>query len=181
MDRASGDSGVVAPNWRWAPSARAMVSVVLTLSVSITASCSAPAHDDGEDLPGGPGAQKSGSGELRTDAEPLTRRFSVLDTPRQVRWMSGTYGNPRNPGPSTYWIDAVVTLEAATVEELVATYSPVPTSDVPDVVNGMGEHLPPGPFHVSPTLDDAFDEGGWWASAYLDPQAATLVLVATGT
>jgi hypothetical protein len=95
--------------------------------------------------------------------------------------MSGTYGSPRNPGPSTYWIDAVVTLDAATAEELVSTCSPAPTSDVPDVVNGMREHLPPGPFHLSAPLDAAFDEGRWSALAYLDPQAATLVLVATGT
>jgi hypothetical protein len=158
-----------------------VVSVVVVLFVSITASCSAPTHNDAEDQLGSPAAQKSGSGELRTDAEPVTTRFSALDAPRQVRWMSGTYGSPRTPGPSTYWIDAVVTLDAATAEELVSTYSPTPTSDVPDVVNGMREHLPPGPFHVSATLDDAFDEGRWWASAYLDPQAATLVLVATGT
>jgi hypothetical protein len=157
------------------------VSVVVALSVSITAACRAPADDDAGDQPGGPAAQKSGSGELRTDTEPLTTRFSVLGAPRQVTWMSGTYGNPRNPGPSTYWIDAVVTLDAATAGELVSTYSPAPTSDVPDVVNGMREHLPPGPFETSAALDDAFDEGRWSASAYLDPQAATLVLVATGT
>jgi hypothetical protein len=155
--------------------------VVAVLSVGLATFCSAPSHDDTEDPPGGPGAQKSGSGELRTDAEPLTTRFSLLDAPLRVRWMSGTYGSPRNPGPSTYWIDAVVTLEVAEVEELVATYSPAPTSDVPDVVNAMEEHLPPGPFHVSPTLDDALGEGGWWVSAYLDPRAATLVLAATGT
>jgi hypothetical protein len=75
----------------------------------------------------------------------------------------------------------VVTLDAATAEGLVSTYSPAPTSDVPDVVDGMREQLPPGPFHLSATLEDAFDEGRWSASAYLDPRAATLVLVATGT
>ncbi|MGH3924653.1 MAG: hypothetical protein ACRDTT_17630, partial [Pseudonocardiaceae bacterium] len=58
-------------------------------------------------------AQKSGSGELRTDEEPLTKRFSVLEAPLEVRWMSGTYGSSRNPGPSTYWIDAVITLDGA--------------------------------------------------------------------
>jgi hypothetical protein len=158
-----------------------LVSVVVALSVSITASCSAPAHNDAEEQLGSPAAQKSGSGELRTDAEPLITRFSVLDAPLQVRWMSGTYGSSRSLGPTDYWIDAVVSLDAATTEELVSTYSPAPTSDVPELVDGMREHRPPGPFCVSATLDDAFYEGGWGASAYLDPQAATLVLVATGT
>jgi hypothetical protein len=155
------------------------VSVVVALCMTITASCGAPAHGDIEDQPGSPVSQKSGSGELRTDAEPLTTRFAILDAPLQVRWMSGTYGHPRNPGPSTYWIDAVIALDAAAAQELMSTYSPAPTSDIPNVVDGMHEHLPPGPFHVSSTLDDAFSQGPWRASAYLDPQAATLVLVAT--
>jgi hypothetical protein len=157
-----------------------MASIVIAVSVSITASCGSPAQSDQDDRPADPPAEKSGSGQLRTDTEPLTRRFSVLNAPARVRWMSGTYGSPRNPGPSIYWIDAVITLDAATAAELVSTHSPAPTSDVPEVVGGMREHLPPGPFHVSRTLDDAFTEGRWSASAYLDPQASTLVLLATG-
>ncbi|HYZ08753.1 MAG TPA: hypothetical protein VE709_09295 [Pseudonocardiaceae bacterium] len=126
-------------------------------------------------------AEKSGSGELRTDKEPLTKRFSVLKTPLEVRWMSGTYGNERNPGPSTYWIDAVITLDGNEINDLTASYSLTPTGQTPSVVDGMKEHLPPGPFQTSDTLNAAFKEGRWWARAYLDPQSNKLVLVATGT
>jgi hypothetical protein len=155
------------------------VSVVAALCVSITASCRAPAENEGGQV--SIEAQKSGSDELRTDEEPLTKRFSVLEAPREVQWMSGTYGNSRNPGPSTYWIDAVITLDDDQIDELTASYSPESTAQTPSVVDGMKEHLPPGPFRTSDTLNAAFKEGRWWARAYLDPQSNKLVLVATGT
>lgn len=126
-------------------------------------------------------AQKSGAGKLRTDEEPLTKRFSVLQAPLEVQWMSGTYGDSRNPGPSTYWIDAVITLDDDQIDDLTAAYSPASTGQTPSVVDGMKEHLPPGPFQTSDTLNAAFKEGRWWARAYLDPQSNKLVLVATGT
>ncbi len=126
-------------------------------------------------------AEKSGSGELRTDAEPLAKRFPVLKAPFEAQWMAGTYGNSRNPGPSTYWIDAVITLDDNQINDLMTSYSPAPSGEAPSVVDGMKEHLPPGPFRTSDALDDAFEEGRWWARAYLDPQSHKLVLVATGT
>ncbi|MGH3916758.1 MAG: hypothetical protein ACRDTC_25595 [Pseudonocardiaceae bacterium] len=126
-------------------------------------------------------AQKSGTGELRTDEEPLIKRFPVLEDPLEVQWMSGTYGDSRNPGPSTYWIDAVITLDDDRIDDLTAAYSPASTDQTPSVVDGMAEQLPPGPFQISDTLNNAFKEGRWWARAYLDPQSNKLVLVATGT
>ena len=126
-------------------------------------------------------AQKSGSGELRTDEEPLTKRFSVLEAPFEAQWMSGTYGDSRNPGPSTYWIDAVITLDEDHIDDLTTAYSPASTDQAPSIVDGMKEYLPPGPFQTSDALNAAFKEGRWWARAYLDPQSNTLVLVATGT
>jgi aryl-alcohol dehydrogenase-like predicted oxidoreductase len=56
--------------------------------------------------------------------------------------MSGTYGNSRNPGPSTYWIDAVITLDDDQIDDLTASYSPESTAQTPSVVDGMKEHLP---------------------------------------
>lgn len=130
---------------------------------------------------GPPAAEKHGTGELRVDPGPLTDRFSALAEPDEVRWMSGTYGDPAAPGPSTYWIDAVVSLEAEEVNAMVDTYAPTPTGETPPVVSGLHEHLPPGPYLTGDALNAAFTEDRWWASAYLDPTAGVLVLVATGT
>lgn len=54
-------------------------------------------------------ARKEGSGEIRTDLTPLIERFPALEDAQSARWLSGTYGGIA-PGPSTYWIDAVVDL-----------------------------------------------------------------------
>jgi hypothetical protein len=129
---------------------------------------------------GEPSATKSGTGELRTDLDPLVKRFPVLSGTEQANWMSGTFGDPRTPGPSTYWIDAVVTLPSGRAAELRASYAPARTSAVPDVVDGLRDRLPPGPFLAGAALDEAFAQEDWSASAYLDERTDQLVLVARG-
>lgn len=125
-------------------------------------------------------AVKSGAGELRTDLEPLLKRFPVLSGAEQAYWMSGRFGDPRVPGPSVYWIDAVITLPPGRAEELRAGYAPARTSTTPDVVAGLRDRLPPGPFLNGAALDEAFAHGSWRASAYLDERSGQLVLVAAG-
>lgn len=125
-------------------------------------------------------AQKNGSGERRTDLRPLTTRFSALGVPESAVWMSGTYGDPGVPGPSTYWIDAVVQLAPATARELRRDYDPPPTDRAPDVVDGLRPGLPDGPLLTSDRLDAAFTEGRFSATAYLAPDSDSVVLVALG-
>ncbi|KJK46844.1 hypothetical protein UK23_22300 [Lentzea aerocolonigenes] len=126
-------------------------------------------------------AEKSGTGELRTDLEPLTKRFTALDDPEHARWMSGTFGSDRAPGPSTYWIDAVVTLSERKIDELKTTYASAPAGKSPEVVEGLRAELPAGAFLTSDRLDQAFSHDKWSAKAYLVPERRVLVLVATGT
>jgi len=64
-------------------------------------------------------AEKSGTGERRNDVEPLVRRFPLLGQPVAAVWYSGTMGSDDAPGPSTYWIDAVVTVDADTAHQIV--------------------------------------------------------------
>lgn len=73
----------------------------------------------------------------RTDLEPLTSRFPDLGDPVSATWQSGTLGDDRTaPGPSTYWIDAAVTVEPEVADSLRAQASsdPGPQMDVVDVV-----------------------------------------------
>ncbi|GAA3461260.1 hypothetical protein J2S66_005039 [Saccharothrix longispora] len=126
-------------------------------------------------------AVKSGTGELRTDLDPLLARFPVLGAPEGARWMSGTYGRADVPGPSTYWIDAVVTLPADRVTGLVSAHHPVAEGREPSVADGLRDALPPGPFLTGEALTSAFSHDRWRATAYLDVGTGTLVLTATGT
>jgi hypothetical protein len=125
-------------------------------------------------------AAKSGTGELRTDLQPLVTRFPVLQAAGGARWMSGTFGRADVPGPSTYWIDAVVALDPAAAERLMTAYAPTAEGRTPDVVDGMRAELPDGPFLTGDALDAAFDHERWHASAFLEPESGELVLVATG-
>lgn len=125
-------------------------------------------------------AAKAGSGELRTELDPLLSRFPVLGTPAGARWMSGTYGRADVPGPSTYWIDAVVTLQPVDAQRIVSTYAPTDEGEEPDVVDGVRADVPGGPFLTGEALDAAFGSERWHASAYLEPESGKLVLVATG-
>ncbi|HEX8865886.1 MAG TPA: hypothetical protein VF821_09545 [Lentzea sp.] len=144
---------------------------VLLIAVS-AAGCQASGNDT---------AEKSGTGELRTDLEPLAKRFPVLDEAEHARWMSGTFGSDRVPGPSTYWIDAVVVLSGSKIDELRSGCAPESAGKSPEVVDGLRGELPGGPFVTGDCLDRAFNHDKWVAKAYLVPDRRTVVLVATGT
>ncbi|MCG8925004.1 hypothetical protein [Lentzea sp. CC55] len=155
------------------------LTAVLLCAV-LTAGCQS-SRGGGTDVRTTESAGKSGTGELRTDLEPLTKRFAALGTPERARWMSGTLGSDRAPGPSTYWIDAVITLPKSEVDELRSAYSPESAGKTPDVVDGLRGELPGGGFLTGDRLDRAFAADRWFAKAYLAPDDRALVLVATGS
>ncbi|MBW4719664.1 hypothetical protein [Saccharothrix obliqua] len=121
---------------------------------------------------------KSGTGELRTDLEPLTKRFPLLSAAEKAEWMSGTLGDGRVPGPSTFWIDAVVTLPESTLARLDKDTRE--TTTPPEVVSGLRDHLPRGPYLTGGSLDEAFTTPTWSATAYLAKNTNTVILVALG-
>lgn len=123
-------------------------------------------------------AQKNGTGELRSDLPPLLKRFPLLGRPERVQWMSGTMGDARVPGPSTYWIDAVVQLQPEHAARLRQQHAPQPGHDAPDVVQALRPLLPPGPYARSAALDAALSQQGFVARAWLSGDH--LVLVALG-
>ena len=123
-------------------------------------------------------ATKTGTGDVRSDLEPLTKRFSALGQPVSATWMSGTLGGDA-PGPSTYWIDAVVELTPDGAAALRST-SPKPTTETPDVEDGVRPALPAGPLLQSEALDAKFAQGSFRAKAYLAADSDTVVLVALG-
>lgn len=99
-------------------------------------------------------AQKSGSGELRSDLLPLTTRFPALARASVATWMSGTMGDDRAPGPSTYWIDAIVTLPSDQISQYEQTYKL--SAGEAAVVGPLQSLLPAGPLVGSADLDRDF-------------------------
>lgn len=161
------------------PAGRAAL-VALCFAAAAIAGCS----DPGAPAPSGTGAAqhapKSGDGVERHDVEPLTTRIPALSGIQEATWFSGTLGGDDVPGPSLYWIDAVVTLSAGEADELRQTLDLATASSAPDVVPELWEHLPVGDLLAGARLDELFSAGGWRTTAYLSATGDELVLVIVG-
>jgi len=160
------------------PRRRAQAAVALTLGL-----CLAPlvgCGDDGGDAGNSAqSAEKVGTGELRTDLQPLTDRFEALGSPVSAEWMSGTFGDERLPGPSTYWIDAIVVLEQGVAAGLRDRYGPSATDERPAVVDELADRVPDD-LTRSDELDAAFSESGFVTRAYLAEGDDVIVLASRG-
>jgi len=127
-----------------------------------------------------PPAEKNGTGELRSDLEPLVDRFGAIGAPLSAVWMSGTTGDDRVPGPTTYWIDAVIILDPATAAALRADFGATLTDESPGVVEGLSENLPAGPLLTSPELSDHTNGGGFGGQAFIAVDSDELVIIKVG-
>lgn len=123
------------------------------------------------------GQSKVGSGETRHDLEPLTKRFPVLAGATDASWLSGELEGSA-PGPTTYWIDAVVTVPEATASTLLAT-DPAPATTTPEVVTPLAGSVPDG-LRTSSALDDLFAQGDFRGTAWVTADGRTVVLTALG-
>lgn len=118
----------------------------------------------------------SGSGEIRHELDPLTDRFPQLAGATSATWMSGTLGDGRAPGPSTYWIDAILTFDEAGYATLRAHSDPQPTTERPELDPGLDPFAPTGPLFRSDALDADFSADERRTRVYLDDDSASLIL-----
>lgn len=148
------------------------ITVIVVAAASLLTACSTPAADP---TPGA-SATRAGTGEMRHDLEPLTDRFPRLTAATDATWMSGTLGDDRVPGPSTYWIDAVVTLDDSDYAALLTETDAQPTTETPVLDPGLEDELPDGPFLRSDALDALFSPDEYRSVVFLDDDARTVVL-----
>jgi hypothetical protein len=139
-----------------------------------------PAEDRSPAMPVASIAEKTGTGQLREDLEPLRKRFPLLGQPVRATWFSGTTGSERVPGPTTYWIDAVLRLPAGQAASLGQQYGlkAAAGAERPEVVPALLEFLPKPPWRTSAALDEALSTQGFVVHAYVSGD--DLVLVALG-
>ena len=82
----------------------------------------------------------------RSDLDPLTSRFPDLGDPVSATWQSGTLGDDRTaPGPSTYWIDAVITVDPEVADSLRSQPSSDSGRDM-DLVDAVADEVGDGDF-----------------------------------
>lgn len=167
-----------------------MVVLMLGCFAALGASCGPAGDAEGDsrnrmqtDSDGsGSEAHTQPSGPMRTDLDPLIRRFPALGAPVTASWQSGVLGNKRVPGPSSYWIDAVVTLQPETARELRSTNSLAPT-DSPKVTEDLRKALPPGPWLAGTQLDRIVSAGGsdaYRTQTFIAKDVDVIVLIAEG-
>ena len=126
-----------------------------------------------------PLAEKNGDGTLRTDLVPLVTRVPRLAAATSALWMGGTLGSDRVPGPSTYWLDAVVALDDATLQE-VSALPGLEVAGSPAVVKGLQASMPEGDLQRSDALDRYFTAPPWYVQAWLAQESKQVVLLVQG-
>jgi hypothetical protein len=126
-----------------------------------------------------PPAPKNGTGEIRQDLAPLTTRFPLLDGVKAALWISGTTGSSTVPGPSTYWIDAIIDLPPGRSTQWRQEFKLTPAPNAPDLASPLDKQLPPPPYEASAALNAAIrGTGGFACTAHLSGD--TLVLSCLG-
>jgi hypothetical protein len=158
-----------------------MAAAVVTAAGLMLGGCAIIPHDSTSRNPESPMTtetpmQRGGTGELRTDLAPLTSRFELLEGAESAAWLSGRMGDDSVPGPSTYWIDAIVTLPEADYQGLLDDYKAIETATPPTVESPLDEQLPDGQFLASPELDAAFSQDTFRSTVHLSADGQTLIL-----
>ncbi|MGA5534048.1 hypothetical protein [Mycolicibacterium nivoides] len=118
---------------------------------------------------------------IRHAPEPLTKRFPEIGKPISATWMSGTLGAQSDsrvtvPGPSVYWIEAIIELEPATTDTLRSKYAPTASGETPNLNGNLRTEVPAGTYLTSTALDTALSNDDWRSIAYLHSGSHTLVL-----
>ncbi len=120
-------------------------------------------------------AVKTVSGGLREEVAPITARFPQLDGLRSVHWLSGTFGDGTAVGPSIYWIEAIVELDAEQLATLTDGIELVPR-ELPQLMDSLAAQLPGGAYTGAEDLDAAFSTDGYRSSVAVSEQAGVLIL-----
>lgn len=152
------------------------ITATAALVVSVAVSCSLQAQPETPVRQST--ATKSAPSPVRHDPEPLTRRFPALGSPVAASWVSGVMGDPNMPGPSTYWLDAVVKVTPETVSGLKARYHPVPAGARPEVWQALAQMVPAGDYLTGGELDAAFTSPKGNAKIFLAQQVPVVVIAA---
>ena len=125
-------------------------------------------------------AAKTGDGKVRNELAPIAARFPMLKNAKSIQWTSGVMGDPAMPGPSLYWIDAVIRPDAALLEKISQLESLAHAQPPGDMHPAIQRLIPEGRYQTSPELDGLFTHGTWLCQAYFEPSQNLVLLLAKG-
>ncbi len=140
--------------------------------------CTTPGTD-----PQSEGTATNQYGDARTDTAPLVKYFPVIGNPESAQWVTWNNATERAPGPTIYWIEAVIRLTPADADRLRNSYHPTPTTASPELKSQVQQYVPPGRYLSGPELDQALRSGPEWggnATGYLQEGAPIMVVSGSG-
>ena len=145
------------------------------LGCAVLLGCQAPAPEEERPATGIENAA------LRTDRQPIEKRYPQLGAFTSVHWLGGTLGSDRVPGPSTYFIEAAVELRAEDAATLRHQNSFAPTADPqPSPPAPLTGHLDGSGWTTSRELDQTVSPSEWVVHVYLRPDQPVAYLSAMG-
>ena len=116
-------------------------------------------------------------GELRTDTEPIATRVPQLGDDFTVTWFGGVASDDRAPGPSTYWVEAIVT-PAGGVSELVGDEELSPGT--PQVGDALAAIIPDCAWVRSDAIDESWGLPEWETHVWMCLESDELVVTLLG-
>lgn len=125
-------------------------------------------------------AAKTGDGKVRNELAPIAARFPMLKNAKSIQWTSGVMGDPAMPGPSLYWIDAVIRPDAALLEKISQLEGLAHAQPPGDTHPAIQRLIPEGRYQTLPELDGLFTHGTWLCKAYFEPSQNLVLLLAKG-
>lgn len=127
-------------------------AVLVLFAAALAVGCSPQAQPE----PDSPNADKQVEGELRTETEPLVGLLPSLTGIDSATWLAGTWGSADSlvPGPTDYWVDAVVALPADVAQNLRQDPTTVPADGAPEVVADLEPYLPDGDLLQGEAIDE---------------------------
>lgn len=118
---------------------------------------------------------------VRTDSEPITKRFPALGTPEELHWLGAAAGQDGGgvPGPTDVQIQGLIVLSPEVVT--AATKDGTWTTATPTVPESLRTYLPTDPrWQTNDEFTTEVSTSRYSGDVYLDPASRTLYLDVIG-
>ncbi|MEU0398847.1 hypothetical protein ABZ318_01085 [Streptomyces sp. NPDC006197] len=122
--------------------------------------------------------RQSPEAEVRTDREPVEKRFPQFGRFTGVEWAATPLGqaDSRVPGPTDVRLSGVATLARADVQRLLKEYDWVPAGQPPAVLGSIASEVPEGAaWRTSGEFTSEVTRDVYTGSFHLDPEAGVMV------
>ncbi len=106
--------------------------------------------------------------EVRTDRKPIADRFPRLGSFVDAHWVGGRLGDDQAPGPSTYFIEAVITLSPEDAARLASRYDFTSATDPPRPPASLAPLIEnDGTWLTNAELDASFGPSDWVSDVFI--------------